>query len=58
MGAAITVDGNAQTWGDITCSSGVSLGDAIGIARNLVSLSVNQGSPCPAVGANVTVIVS
>jgi hypothetical protein len=42
-------------WGDGDCGGAVNLGDAIGIARHLVSLPVNQGDGCPALGSDVTV---
>jgi hypothetical protein len=49
------VDNEARTWQDINCSGGVSLGDAIGIARFLVSLDVNKPADCPDVGETVQV---
>jgi hypothetical protein len=42
------------TWGDGDCGGAVNLGDAIGIARHLVSLPVNQEDDCPGLGSNVT----
>jgi CSLREA domain-containing protein len=43
------------TWGDGDCGGAVNLGDAIGIARHLVSLPVNQEDECPALGSDVIV---
>jgi TolB protein len=44
-----------RTWGDGDCGGAVNLGDAIGIARHLVSLPVSQEDDCPGLGSNVTV---
>ena len=51
----IQQQGETHVWGDINCDGSISLGDAIGIARFLVSLTVNQTQPCPAMGAAITV---
>jgi hypothetical protein len=42
-----TPAGTERLWGDIDCGGSVALGDAIGIARHLVSLNVNQQAGCP-----------
>jgi hypothetical protein len=41
-------------WGDGDCGGAVNLGDAIGIARHLVSLPVNKVGDCPDPGESVT----
>jgi Tol biopolymer transport system component len=41
-------------WGDGDCGGAVNLGDAIGIARHLVSLPVNQEDGCPGLGSDIT----
>jgi hypothetical protein len=60
MGASVTVaalqavpQGSALVWGDVNCSSAVNLGDAIAIARFLVSLPVDKPQGCPDIGAAV-----
>jgi hypothetical protein len=50
-----TSTGATFLWGDIDCGGTVSLGDAIGIARQLVALPVNQEAGCPPLDTMVTV---
>jgi hypothetical protein len=51
----VEVDGVPRLWEDVDCSGTLALGDAIGIARFLVSLPVIQGPDCSQVGSEVEV---
>ena len=42
-------------FGDADCGGGINLGDAIGVARFLVGLTVNQADGCPPLGSSVTI---
>ncbi|MDO8615200.1 MAG: hypothetical protein Q7T33_05625 [Dehalococcoidia bacterium] len=44
-----------RLWGDFDCQSGITIGDAQKIARDLVDIPITQGPGCPAPGAAVTV---
>ncbi|MDO8615592.1 MAG: right-handed parallel beta-helix repeat-containing protein [Dehalococcoidia bacterium] len=45
----------ARLWGDFDCQSGITIGDAQKIARDLIDIPITQGPGCPAPGAEVTV---
>jgi CSLREA domain-containing protein len=40
-------------WGDVDCSTSLSIGDAQKTARSLIGLSVTQTPPCPHVGDHI-----
>ncbi|MDO8616725.1 MAG: choice-of-anchor Q domain-containing protein [Dehalococcoidia bacterium] len=50
-----TPTGEERLWGDFDCQSGITIGDAQKIARDLVDIPITQGPGCPAPGAEVTV---
>jgi len=50
-----TATEGTRLWGDIDCSGEINLADAIGIARKLVQLPVNQASGCPPLGDTASV---
>ena len=49
------VNGTPETWGDLDCQNGVTIGDAQKTARKLIDLPFGQGPGCPLPGATVDV---
>jgi hypothetical protein len=57
LGTSVHVAGVARDWGDVNCSDGIGVDDALALLASVSSVPYERGAGCPQIGQSITVTV-